>query len=111
MRGGFPESFLASDASRSLIWRQAFIRTYLERDIPQFGPRIPATTLQRFWTMLVHVQVACLTRRSSRALGRRRQTVVRYVDLLADLMLVRRLHPFRAISANAWSKRQGVRAR
>jgi len=56
VRGGFPESFLAGDSSRSLIWRQAFIRTYLERDIPQFGPRIPATTLHRFWTMLAHVQ-------------------------------------------------------
>jgi len=56
VRGGFPESFLASDPSRSLIWRQAFIRTYLERDIPQLGPRIPATTLNRFWTMLAHVQ-------------------------------------------------------
>jgi len=56
VRGGFPESLLADDSARSLIWRQAFIRTYRERDIPQFGPRIPATTLQRFWTMLAHVQ-------------------------------------------------------
>jgi uncharacterized protein len=54
--GGFPESFLASNGSRSLIWRNDFIRTYLERDIPQLGPRIPATTLHRFWTMLAHVQ-------------------------------------------------------
>jgi predicted AAA+ superfamily ATPase len=56
IRGGFPESFLASNASRSLTWRQDFIRTYLERDIPQLGPRIPAATLHRFWTMLAHLQ-------------------------------------------------------
>jgi predicted AAA+ superfamily ATPase len=56
VRGGFPESFLAPDPSRSLIWREAFIRTYLERDIPQLGPRIPASTLHRFWTMLAHAQ-------------------------------------------------------
>ncbi len=54
VRGGFPESFLAETNATSLTWRENFIRTYLERDIPQLGPRIPATTLLRFWTKLAH---------------------------------------------------------
>jgi predicted AAA+ superfamily ATPase len=97
VRGGFPESFLAADASRSLIWRQAFIRTYLERDIPQFGPRIPATTLLRFWTMLAHVQGGVLnSAQLARSLAVDGKTVVRYIELMADLMLVRRLQPFQS---------------
>ena len=97
VRGGFPESFLASDSSRSLIWRQAFIRTYLERDIPQLGPRIPATTLQRFWTMLAHVQGGLFNAAQiARSLAVDGKTVVRYLDLMADLMLVRRLQPFQS---------------
>ena len=56
VRGGFPDSFLAADEQLSLRWRQDFIRTYLERDVPQLGPRIPAETLSRFWTMLAHSQ-------------------------------------------------------
>jgi hypothetical protein len=97
VRGGFPESFLASDSSRSLIWRQSFIRTYLERDIPQLGPRIPATTLQRFWTMLAHVQGGLFNAAQlARGLAVDGKTVVRYLDLLADLMLVRRLQPFQS---------------
>jgi predicted AAA+ superfamily ATPase len=95
VRGGFPESFLAIDDPRSLIWRQAFIRTYLERDIPQFGPRIPATTLHRFWTMLAHVQGGLFSAAQlARGLAVDGKTVVRYLDLLVDLMLVRRLQPF-----------------
>lgn len=54
LRGGFPDSLLAPSPSRSLRWRQDFIRTYLERDVPQFGPPIAAETLRRFWTMLAH---------------------------------------------------------
>jgi predicted AAA+ superfamily ATPase len=95
VRGGFPESFLATDASRSLMWRQDFIRTYLERDIPQLGPRIPATTLQRFWTMLAHVQGGLFNAAQlARGLAVDGKTVARYLDLLVDLMLVRRLQPF-----------------
>jgi predicted AAA+ superfamily ATPase len=95
VRGGFPESFLADDESRSLIWRQDFIRTYLERDIPQLGPRIPATTLHRFWTMLAHVQGGLFNAAQlARGLGVDGKTVARYLDLLADLMLLRRLQPF-----------------
>lgn len=97
VRGGFPESLLASDAARSLTWRQDFIRTYLERDIPQLGPRIPATTLHRFWTMLAHVQSGQFNAAHlARGLAVDGKTVMRYLDLLVDLMLVRRLPPFQA---------------
>jgi predicted AAA+ superfamily ATPase len=95
VRGGLPESFLADDEARSLLWRQDFIRTYLERDIPQFGPRIPATTLQRFWTMLAHVQGGLFNAAQlARGLAVDGKTVARYLDLLVDLMLARRLQPF-----------------
>jgi hypothetical protein len=97
VRGGFPESFLASNAARSLIWRQDFIRTYLERDIPQLGPRIPATTLHRFWTMLAHVQGGLFNAAQlAHGLAVDGKTVARYLDLLVDLMLVRRLQPYQA---------------
>jgi len=97
LRGGFPESFLADDDAQSLRWREDFVRTYLERDIPQFGPRIAAETLRRFWTMLAHHQgqtpnVAQL----ARSLGVDGKTAARYVDLLVDLLLVRRLPPWYA---------------
>ena len=95
VRGGFPESFLADSDARSLIWRQDFIRTYLERDIPQIGPRIPPTTLHRFWTMLAHVQGGLLNAAQlARGLAVDGKTIARYLDLMVDLMLVRRLQPF-----------------
>ncbi len=94
-RGGFPNSALASNDAASLEWREAFIRTYLERDIPALGPRIPAETLRRLWTMLAHAQGGLLNASTLAAgLGVSGQTVTRYVDLLVDLLLVRRLHPF-----------------
>ncbi len=97
VRGGFPESLLASDAARSLRWRQDFIRTYLERDIPQFGPRIEAETLRRFWAMLAHNQGELLnTAQFARNLGVDVKTVGGYLDLLVDLLLVRRLPPWHA---------------
>ena len=93
--GGFPESLLAPDPRRSLRWRQDFIRTYLERDIPQFGPRIAAETLRRFWVMLAHNQGGLLnSAQFSRNLGVDVKTVNGYLDLLVDLMLVRRLLPW-----------------
>jgi len=94
IRGGFPDSFLASCDQGSSLWRQAFLRTYLERDIPQLGPRIPAETLRRFWTMLAHNQ-GCLFNAAAlgRSLGVSGKTVARYLDLLVDLLLVRRLQP------------------
>jgi len=97
VRGGFPESLLAPDNARSLRWRQDFIRTYLERDIPQFGPRIAAETLRRFWGMLAHHQGGLLnTAQLARNLGVDVKTVGSYLDLLVDLLLVRRLPPWHA---------------
>ncbi len=92
VRGGFPLSWLATDDVASLRWREAFIATYLERDIPALGPRIPATTLRRLWTMLAHAQGSLLNQSQLAAsLAVSGQTVARYIDLLCDLMLVRRL--------------------
>lgn len=65
LRGGFPDSFLARTDDESLMLREDFIRTYLERDVPQFAPRMPAETLERFWTMLAHGQGRCSTRPGS----------------------------------------------
>ena len=97
VRGGFPESLLAPDASRSQRWRQDFIRTYLERDIPQFGLRIAAETLRRFWVMLAHHQGGLLnTAQFARNLGVDAKTAASYLDLLADLLIVRRLPAWHA---------------
>lgn len=97
LRGGFPESYLAASDGDSLLWREDFIRTYLERDIPAFGLRIPAETLRRFWTMLAHSQGGLLNAaKLAASLGVSGQTVARYLDLLVDLMLVRRLPPWHA---------------
>jgi len=102
VRGGFPDSLLAKSDSESVEWRQAFIRTYLERDIPQLGPRVPAETLRRFWTMLAHNQAQQVNAAKLAAgLGISGQTVARYLDLLVDLLLVRRLP--------AWSGNVGKR--
>ena len=95
VRGGFPDSFLAASESISLRWRQNFIRTYLERDVPQLGPRIPAETLRRFWIMLAHSQGGLLNAASlARGLGIDGKTVAKYLDLMVDLLLVRRLSPW-----------------
>ena len=95
LRGGFPESLLATSDAASLRWRTDFIRTYLERDIPQLGPRIPAETLRRFWTMLAHQQGGLLNAAAlARALAVDGKTVASYLDLLVDLLLVRRLAPW-----------------
>jgi predicted AAA+ superfamily ATPase len=95
IRGGFPESYLASNDRNSLEWRKDFIRTYLERDVPLLGPRVPAETLERLWTMLAHEQAALLkVSRLAAALMFSAQTVARYIDLLVDLLLIRRLRPF-----------------
>jgi hypothetical protein len=92
LRGGFPQSLLAASDAASLRWRADFIRTYLERDIPQLGPRIPAETLRRLWTMLAHQQGGLLNAAAlARALAVDGKTVASYLDLLGDLLLVRRL--------------------
>ena len=95
LRGGFPQSLTAPTDARSLRWRENFIRTYLERDIPQFGPRIAAETLRRFWTMLAHHQGGLLNvAQLARNLGVDVKTAQSYIDLLCDLLLVRRLAPW-----------------
>jgi len=94
-RGGFPDSFLAEDDAGSFQWRLAFIQTYLERDIPALGPRVPAETLHRFWQMLAHSQGQLLNAaRLAAGLGVSGQTVARYLDILVDLLLVRRIQPW-----------------
>lgn len=94
VRGGFPDSFLATDDATSLRWREDFIQTYLERDIPQLGPRIPAETLRRLWTMFAHHQGGLLNAAQiARGLGVSGTTVAHYLDLMVDLLLVRRLPP------------------
>ena len=100
IRGGFPDSYLAESDRSSQRWRQDFIRTYLERDIPMMGPRIPAETLRRFWTMLAHHQSGLLNASDfARSLGVTSQTVANYLDLLVDLLLVRRLAPWHSNGA------------
>ena len=97
LRGGFPDSLLAASDAASLRWRTDFIRTYLERDIPQLGPRIPAETLRRLWTMLAHQQGGLLNAAAlARALAVDGKTIASYLDLLVDLLLVRRLTPWHA---------------
>lgn len=97
LRGGFPDSYLANDDAESLALRKDFIRTYLERDIPMFGPRIPAETMERLWTMLAHHQGGLLNASElGRSLSISTQSVNRYIDLLVDLLLVRRLCPYHA---------------
>ena len=97
LRGGFPQSWLAASDGDSLVWRKNFVRTYLERDIQEFGPRVPATTLERLWTMLAHKQATLLNVSTlARALEISTRSVNRYVDLLVDLMLLRRLPPLHA---------------
>ncbi len=94
VRGGFPNSFLARSGAASMRWRKNFIRTYLERDIPELGPRIPAERLERLWTMLAHLQGSVLNvAQLARNLEVTGATIGRYIDLLVDLLLVRRLPP------------------
>jgi predicted AAA+ superfamily ATPase len=95
LRGGFPDSLLAADDAQSLEWRRDFIRSYLERDVPMFAPRLPAETIGRLWTMLAHNQGSVLNQaRIASALGVANPTIDRYIDLLVDLQLVRRLQPW-----------------
>jgi len=95
LRGGFPLSYLAPDESASYIWRQDFIRTFLQRDLPGMGVRVPAETLRRFWQMLAHLQ-GQLFNASQLGMslgGASHTTATRYLDVLVDTMMVRRLQP------------------
>ena len=95
VRGGLPESFLATDDEYSFEWRDAFIRTYLERDIPQLGIRVTATRLRRFWTMLAHVHGNLWNASHiANAMGVSAQSVRGYLDILEDTFIARQLHPF-----------------
>ena len=95
LRGGFPDSFLATSAPKSMAWRQNLINTYLQRDMMAYGSRIPAETLRRLWVMLAHQQGGLLdVSRLGKNLMIDAKTVHRYVDLFVDLMLLRRLAPW-----------------
>jgi predicted AAA+ superfamily ATPase len=95
LRGGFPRSYLAPDLKTSQSWRQDFIRTYLERDLPGLGLRLPAGTLRRFWTMVAHShgQVWNASRLAG-SLGVAHTTVRSYVDILCDTFMARQLPPY-----------------
>jgi predicted AAA+ superfamily ATPase len=95
LRGGFPNSFLAKSEDASMRWRLNFISTYLERDVPQFGLRIPAVTLRRLWTMLAHNQSAQLNiAQLGASLDVAAPTAKRYIELLEDLLLIRSVRPW-----------------
>jgi uncharacterized protein len=95
LRGGFPDSFLAASDTDSFVWREQFVQTYLARDIPQFAPRLPRETLGRFWRMLAHLHGTELNASNiARTLEVSSQSISRYLDLLCDLFLARRLNAF-----------------
>lgn len=95
LRGGYPDSFLAPSERTSFTWREAFIATYLERDLPQFGVRTPAAQLRRFWQMLAHMHGQTWNAsKLAGSLGVTAPTTRRYLDILADTYIVRELPPF-----------------
>jgi len=95
LRGGFPDSYLASSDKLSQAWRRDFVTTYLQRDIPDLGPAIATETLRRFWTMLAHLSGGLLNRSTlARSLDVNATTISRYLDLMVDLLLVRQLKPW-----------------
>ena len=95
LRGGFPRSYLAPDAQSSALWCESFVRTFLERDIPQLGITVPAETLRRFWTMVAHYHGQIWNAAEfARALGASEGTARRYLDILAGSFMVRVLPPW-----------------
>ena len=95
LRGGFPRSFLAPRDRASAVWRESFVRTFLERDIPQLGITVPAETLRRFWTMLAHYHGQVWNAAEfARALGSSEGTARRYLDILTGAFMVRALPPW-----------------
>lgn len=96
-RGGFPDALLAPDEQASVRWRRSFIDTIVERDLPQWGVRVPATAMRRFWTMVAHFH-GQIWRNSdpARALGVSEPTVRSYLDLLTDALVLRQLQPWHA---------------
>jgi predicted AAA+ superfamily ATPase len=97
LRGGFPLSFLAEDNEASFRWRQEFVQTFLERDVPQLGFAVPAMTMYRFWSMVAHYHGQVWNAAEpARSLGIGETTVRRYLDLLCDLFMVRSLPAWHA---------------
>ena len=95
LRGAFPRAFVAKTLSTSMRWRQDLVSTYLERDLPQLGIRVPGATLRRFWTMLAHVHGQTMNwSELGRSMGITDMTVRHYVDLLASTFMVRVLAPW-----------------
>lgn len=95
LRGGFPRSFLANSDQDSAAWREGFVRTFLERDIPQLGIQVPSTALRRFWTMLAHAHGQVLNQSQlGRSMGVSHNTVRSYVDILSATYMVRTLQPW-----------------
>ena len=94
-RGGFPDSYLADSEIQSQNWRRDFISTYVEKDIPLFGPQVPATRMKRFWSMLAHYhgQQAVMTE-IAKSLEVSHTTARNYLDILQDFFMVRQLHPW-----------------
>ncbi len=96
-RGGYPESYLGASDALSAQWRENFIRTHLERDMPSLGVRVPATTLRRFWTMLSHCQGQTWNAsRIGESMGIDYKTARRYLDILSDTFMLRQLPPCHA---------------
>jgi len=96
-RGGFPDAFLAIRDDDSRVWRQQFIQTLLERDLPQWGVRVPATTLRRFWMMLAHYHGQIWNAAElARSLGVSEPAIRRYLDILTDALMIRQLQPWHA---------------
>ncbi len=97
LRGGFPKAFLAESENASLEWRRSFIRTFLERDLAQFGVRVPATTMRRFWTMLAHYHGQTWNASEfARSFGVADTTVRHYLDILTAALVTRQLQPWHA---------------
>jgi uncharacterized protein len=97
LRGGFPQSWLAPDDDASFEWRDAFVRSFLERDMPQFGFRFPAATLQRFWTMLAHWHGQLWNAsRLGQSMGVSAPAISRYLDALEGAFMLRSLQPMEA---------------
>jgi predicted AAA+ superfamily ATPase len=95
MRGGFPRSFLGESDIISYEWRMNFVQTFLERDIPQLGIRIPAATLRRFWIMLAHYHGNVWNAAEfARSMGTKEDTARRYLDILTGAYFIRQLHPW-----------------
>jgi len=95
LRGGFPNSYLAENDDLAMDWLENLVRTYLERDVPQMGFRVPASRLRRLWTMLAHLQGETVNySKLASNLEVNAKTVSNYIDILTDLLLVRRLEPW-----------------